>query len=208
MSDLIIDILAPKTNLQLKIGLYFGSYNPIHIGHLAIANYLVEYTDIDQLWFVISPQNPFKKKGNLLDDYQRLEMAHRAVEGDGRLRASNIEFSLPKPSYTIDTLVWLKDQHPNYQFVILMGSDNLESFHKWKNYESIVENYGVIVYPRPGFDQSKIQPHKNITIAENAPLMEISSSFIREAIHNGKDVRHFMPPRAWEYLEEMNFYKK
>lgn len=208
MSDLIIDLLAPKTNLQLKVGLYFGSYNPIHIGHLAIANYLVEYTDIDQLWFVVSPQNPFKIKANLLDDYQRLEMAHRAIEGDDRLRASNIEFSLPKPSYTIDTLTYLKDQHPNYNFVILMGSDNLESFHKWKNYKTIVENYGAIVYPRPGFDKSKIQLNKNITIAENAPLMEISSSFIRNAIKEGKDVRHFLPPKSWEYLEEMNFYKK
>ncbi len=208
MSDLIIDLLAPKTNLKLKIGLYFGSYNPIHIGHLAIANYMVEYTDIDQLWFVVSPQNPFKKKGNLLADYQRLEMAHRAVEGDDRLRASNIEFSLPKPSYTIDTLAYLKDQHPNYNFVILMGSDNLENFHKWKNYETIVENYGAIVYPRPGFDKSKIKFHKNISIAENAPLMEISSSFIRNAIKEGKDVRHFLPQKSWEYLEEMNFYRK
>lgn len=208
MSDIILDILAPKTNLQLKIGLYFGSYNPIHIGHMAIANYMVEYTEIDQLWFVVSPQNPFKKKANLLDDYQRLEMAHRAVEGDDRLRASNIEFNLPKPSYTIDTLTYLKEQHPNYDFRILMGSDNLESFHKWKNYEEIVENYGVIVYPRPGFDKSKVKLHKNISVAENVPLMEISSSFIRKAIREGKDVRHFLPAKTREYLEEMNFYKK
>jgi len=208
MSDLILDILAPKTKLQLKVGLYFGSYNPIHIGHLAIANYMVEFTGIDQLWFVVSPQNPFKKKANLLDDYQRLEMAHRAVDSDDRLRASNIEFNLLKPSYTVDTLAYLKDKHPNYQFVVLMGSDNLENFHKWKNFETIVENYGIIVYPRPGFDKTKIRVHKNITIAENAPLMEISSSFIRKAIQNGKDVRHFLPQKTWEYLEEMNFYKK
>lgn len=208
MSNLIIDILAPKTNLQLKIGLYFGSYNPIHIGHLAIANYMVEYTEIDQLWFVVSPQNPFKRKGNLLDDYQRLEMVHRAIEGDTRFRASNIEFSLPKPSYTIDTLAYLTDQHASYQFKILMGSDNLESFHKWKNYETIIENYGAIVYPRPGFDPSKVQFHKNIKLVENTPLMEISSSFIRNAIKDGKDIRHFLPQKSWEYLEEMNFYKK
>lgn len=207
MSNLVTDILASKTNLHLKVGLYFGSYNPIHIGHLAIANYMAEYTDIDQLWFVVSPQNPHKKKANLLDDYQRLEMVHRAVEGDDRLRASNIEFSLPKPSYTIYTLAYLNEQHPGYLFKIMMGSDNLESFHKWKNYEMIVENYGVIVYPRPGFDKSKVKNHKNITIVENAPLMEISSSFIRNAIKNGKDVRHFLPPKSWEYLEEMNFYK-
>ncbi|MFV0268453.1 MAG: nicotinate (nicotinamide) nucleotide adenylyltransferase [Draconibacterium sp.] len=208
MSHLVTDILAPKTNLRLKVGLYFGSYNPIHIGHLAIANYMVEFTGIDQLWFVVSPQSPHKKKNNLLDDYQRLEMVHRAVEGDDRLRASSIEFNLPKPSYTVDTLAYLKDQHPNYDFVILMGSDNLENFHKWKNFESIVENYGIIVYPRPGFDASKVQEHKNIAVAGEAPLMEISSSFIRRAIHDGKDVRHFLPPKTWEYLEEMNFYRK
>lgn len=208
MSDMISDILFPKSNIQLNVGLYFGSYNPIHIGHMAIANYMVEFTGIDQLWFVVSPQNPFKKKANLLDDYQRLELVHRAVEGDDRLRASNIEFNLPKPSYTIDTLTYLKEQHPGYHFVILMGSDNLENFHKWKNAEMIIENYGILVYPRPGFDTLKIQQHKNIFIAENAPLMEISSSFIRKAIRHGKDVRHFLPPKTREYLEEMNFYKK
>lgn len=208
MSNLIEDILSSPTKISLKVGLYFGSYNPIHIGHLAIGNYMVEYTDIDQLWFVVSPQNPHKKKVKLLDDYQRLEMVHRAVEGDDRLRASNIEFGLPKPSYTVDTLAYLKEQHPNHHFVILMGSDNLESFHKWKNYETIVENFGVIVYPRPGFDKSKVQFHKNITIAEGAPLMAISSSFLRKAIQNGKDVRHFLPQRTSEYLAEMNFYKK
>lgn len=208
MSNLITDILSSPTQLHLTVGLYFGSYNPIHIGHLAIANYMVEFTNIDQLWFVVSPQNPFKKKANLLDDYQRLELAQLAINNDDRLRASNIEFNLPKPSYTVDTLAYLKDRHPNYHFKILMGSDNLENFHKWKNYEAIVENYGVIVYPRPGFDKSKVRKHKNISIAENTPLMEISSSFIRAAVRQGKDVRHFLPPRSWEYLDEMNFYKK
>lgn len=208
MSNLVTDILAPKTKLKLKVGLYFGSYNPIHIGHLAIANYMVEFTGINQLWFVISPQNPLKKKQNLLDDYQRLEMVHRAVEGDDRLRASNIEFNLPKPSYTVDTLAYLKDQHPNFDFVILMGSDNLESFHKWKNYEAILENYGIIVYPRPGFDRSLVMAHKNIIVANDAPLMEISASFIRKAIYSGKDVRHFLPHKTWKYLDEMNFYRK
>ncbi|MBN1986443.1 MAG: nicotinate-nucleotide adenylyltransferase [Prolixibacteraceae bacterium] len=206
MGNLVTDILAPKTNLKLKVGLYFGTYNPIHIGHLAIANYMVAFTEIDQLWFVVSPHNPHKKRTNLLDDYQRLEMVHRAVDGDERFRVSNIEFNLPKPSYTIDTLAYLKDKHPDYNFKILMGSDNLENFHKWKNYETIVENYGVIVYPRPGFDKTEYKPHPNITLA-NAPLMDISSTFIRKAIHDGKDVRHFLPPNTREYLEEMNFYK-
>ena len=208
MSDLIIDLLAPKTKLNLKVGLYFGSFNPIHIGHMAIANYMVEFTPIDQLWFVVSPQNPFKKKANLLDDYQRLEMAHRAVEGDNRLRASNIEFKLAKPSYTIDTLIHLEESYPDYQFSIIMGADNLENFHKWKNYETILSNHKIIVYPRPGYLKSIFRPHKNITIAEGVPLMEISSSFIRKSIKTGKDMRHFIPQNAWEYLEEMNFYKK
>nr|WP_320023475.1 nicotinate (nicotinamide) nucleotide adenylyltransferase [uncultured Draconibacterium sp.] len=207
MSNIVTDILAPKPNLQLTIGLYFGSYNPVHIGHLAIANYMVEYTDIDQLWFVVSPHNPLKKKNNLLADYQRLELVHRAIDDDGRFRASNIEFSLPKPSYTVDTLAYLKDQYPNYHFKILMGSDNLESFHKWKNYEVILEEFGVIVYPRPGFDPDNVQVEKNITIAKGAPLMEVSSSFIRKAIKKGKDVRHFLPQKSWEYLDEMNFYR-
>lgn len=208
MNNLVTDILAPKTNLQLKVGLYFGSYNPIHIGHLAIANYMVEYTDIDQLWFVVSPQNPHKNKRNLLDDYNRLEMVHLAIDNDDRFRASDIEFRLPKPSYTVDTLAYLHDKYPKYHFNILMGSDNLENFHKWKNYETIIENYGVIVYPRPGFNPQKVKVEKNFTIAKDAPLMEISSSFIRNSLKEGKDVRHFIPPKSWEYLEKMNFYRK
>jgi len=207
MNNLITDILSPKP-ISLKIGLYFGSYNPIHIGHLAIANYMVEFTDIDQLWFVVSPQNPFKKKENLLADYHRLELVNRAIDKDDRLRASNIEFNLPKPSYTIDTLTYLHERFPDYNFVILMGSDNLESFPKWKNFEMILENYGVIVYPRPGFDHLKVPNHKNIMVVDGAPLMEISSSFIRNAIKEGKNIRHFMPQKSWEYLDEMNFYRR
>ena len=207
MSDLVSDILFPKTNLKLKVGLYFGSFNPVHIGHMAIANYMVEYTSIDQLWFVVSPHNPLKNKLNLLNDYQRLDLVNRAIEDDNRFRASNIEFNLPKPSYTIDTLTYLKEKFPDYEFVILMGSDNLESFHKWKNFKTIVQNYGIIVYPRPGFEQAKVLKHENIVIAKEAPLMEVSSSFIRNAIHDGKDVRHFLPQNVWKYVDEMNFYK-
>ena len=207
MSNLVTDILAPKTTLKLKVGLYFGTFNPIHIGHLAIANYISEFTDIDQLWFVVSPQNPHKQKANLLDDYHRLEMVHRAVDGDDRFRVSNIEFNLPKPSYTVDTLAYLSEKYPDYLFRIIMGSDNLENFHKWKNYETILTHYGIMVYPRPGFDNTQYQPHPNITITD-APLMEISSTFIRDAIRQGKDVRHFLPPKTWEYLDEMNFYRK
>ncbi len=207
MSAILTDILSPKP-VSFKVGLYFGSYNPIHTGHMAIANYMVEFTGIDQLWFVVSPQNPFKANENLLDDYQRLELVNRAIEGDQRFRVSNIEFGLPKPNYTIDTLAYLHEKFPNHHFLIIMGSDNLESFHKWKNYRVILENYGIIVYPRPGFDESKIIQHPNITIARNTPLMEISSSFIRQSIKENKDVRHFMPQKVWEYLDEMNFYRR
>ena len=197
---------SAKTYPGKEIGLYFGSFNPIHIGHLVIANFLVEFTSIDELWFVVSPHNPHKKKTSLLHDYDRLELAVRAIEGDDRLRVSDIEFHLPKPSYTVDTLAYLKDRNPKNRFKILMGSDNLENFHKWKNYETIVENYGVMVYPRPGFEQSKADRHPNITVAKEAPLMEISSSFIRKAIRQRKDMRHFLPEKTWKYIVEMGFY--
>ncbi|VAW25058.1 Nicotinate-nucleotide adenylyltransferase [hydrothermal vent metagenome] len=207
MGNLVTDILHPTTKLSLKVGLFFGSFNPIHIGHLAIANYMVEYTDIDQLWFVVSPQNPHKQRTNLLNDYQRLELTYRAVDDDRRFRVSNIEFNLPKPSYTADTLAYLSDQYPNHKFFILMGADNLINFHKWKNYEVIIANYGVYVYPRPGYkpDTAKLPPGITIT---DAPIIDISSTFIRKAIRQGKNIRHFLPPKTYEYIEEMNFYRK
>lgn len=205
MNNLITDIISPNNQVNLKIGLYFGSYNPIHIGHLVIANYMVEFTDIDQLWFVVSPQNPHKKKQSLLDDYQRLELVHRAINDDSRFRVSNIEFNMPKPSFTIDTLTYLSEQFPQHQFVILMGSDNLRSFHKWKNYETIRENHEILVYPRSGF-KADSSLHSNIKIVD-APHIEIASTSIRKAIKEGKDMRHFLQKKVWEYIEEMNFYK-
>ncbi|HZL12340.1 MAG TPA: nicotinate (nicotinamide) nucleotide adenylyltransferase [Prolixibacteraceae bacterium] len=192
---------------MIKTGLYFGSFNPIHIGHMAIANYMVEYTEIDQLWFVVSPQNPLKKKKTLLDDYQRLELVNRSIGDDLRFRASKVEFSLPKPSYTIDTLAYMSDKYPTHQFFILMGSDNLDSIHKWKNAEVLLDNYDIIVYPRPGFNPEIAKKYPRVQVA-NAPLMAISSTFIRESIKAGKDVRHFLPYRTWDYLSQMNFYKK
>jgi len=207
MSKNLLYIVCPTSAYSFTIGLYFGTFNPIHIGHLAIANYIAEFSDIDQLWFVVSPQNPHKAKANLLDDYQRLEMVHRAVDDDPRFRVSNIEFSLPKPSYTIDTLTYLKEQYPDHRFLIIMGSDNLAKLHKWKNYEQITGNHGIIVYPRPGFDRNSIPDTPNLMVCE-APLMEISSTFIRNSLKQGKDVRHFLPPPVWKYLEEMNFYRK
>ncbi len=207
MSDLITDILTSKSYQKRKIGLYFGSFNPIHIGHMAIANYMVEYTEIDQLWFVVSPQNPLKKKANLLADYHRLAMVEKAIQGDERFEVSNIEFNLPKPSYTIDTLTYIQERYPNYLFKIIMGSDNLKIFPKWKNFQMIIKNYGVIVYPRPGFDKKDLKLYNNVELIENTPLMEISSSFIRNAIKEEKDIRHFMPEKSWRYMDDMNFYK-
>lgn len=190
-----------------NVGLYFGSFNPVHIGHMAIANYMVEFTEIDEFWFVVTPQNPHKQQANLLNSYDRLELVQLAAGNDPRFRVSDIEFFLPKPSYTIDTLTWLKERNPNKSFKILLGSDNLRNFHKWKNYEVILENFGVIVYPRPGFSSAGITLHENISIAENAPLMEISSSFIRNAIAGGKDVRYFLPAAVWETIEKKGFYR-
>jgi nicotinate-nucleotide adenylyltransferase len=199
---------SSKTYRDKNIVLYFGSFNPIHVGHLAIANYLVEFTPVDMLWFVVTPHNPHKKKVNLLDGYDRLEMVHLAVDRDERFQVSDIEFYLPKPSYTIDTLTYLSERNPSKKFKLLIGSDNLKNFHKWKNFESILEHYGIIVYPRHDFKKSEIIQHPNITIAEKAPMMEISSSFIRNAISQGKDVRHFLPEKTWQYIREKGFYQK
>jgi nicotinate-nucleotide adenylyltransferase len=190
----------------MKTGLFFGSFNPVHIGHMAIANYMVEYTDLDKLWFVVSPHNPLKEKSSLLADYHRLEMVNVAINDDNRFKASNIEFKLQQPSYTINTLTYLNEKYPKNEFIIIMGSDGLETFHKWKNYKLIIENYKRYIYPRPDTDP-KIMENIENGIIVNAPLMEISSTFIRESIKKGKDVRHFLPLKVWEYLDEMNFYK-
>ncbi len=190
-----------------KTGLFFGSFNPIHIGHMAIANYMLEFTNLDKLWFVVSPQNPLKKRSNLLDENHRLILVGAAIEDNYKYKASNIEFSMPKPSFTVDTLVYLKEKYPNNEFVLIMGSDNLRTFKKWKNYETIISNYEIYVYPRPGDNNLDLMSHKNVSVV-NAPLMEISSSFIRNAIKERKDVRYFMPDKVAKYVEEMHFYEK
>ena len=191
----------------MKIGLFFGSYNPIHIGHLAIANYMVEFTDLDQLWFVVSPQNPFKQKSTLLPDYQRFELVNQAIGDDYKFRASNIEFNLSKPSYTIDTLTYLHDKFPKYEFVLIMGLDNLENFHKWKNHEEILNYHQLYVYPRPNTKENDLINHEKVKIV-NAPIMEISSSFIRKSIKEGKDIQYFLPEKVYKYIKEMSFYVK
>jgi nicotinate-nucleotide adenylyltransferase len=189
-----------------KTGLFFGSFNPIHNGHLMIAGYMAEYTDISQVWFIVSPHNPLKEKSTLLADHHRLAMANIAVEDDPRFRASNIEFHLPQPSYTIDTLTYLSEKYPEKEFVLIAGSDNLPSFHKWKNYQSILDHYHLFIYPRPDTPASPFDSHPHIHFTE-APLIEISSSFIRKGISEGKNMSHFLPDKVWKYIQEMHFYK-
>ena len=188
-------------------GLYFGSFNPVHIGHLAIANFMVEFSELEQLWFVVSPQNPLKERKSLLKDYHRLEMVRLAVEDDDRFRASDIEFKLPTPSYTIDTLTYLEELNPGREFQLVMGGDGLRTFHKWKHAELIVEKYHRLIYPRPGTNMEMASRIPNATLVD-APMMEISSSFIRQAIKEGKDVRHLVPAKAYTYMREMHFYEK
>lgn len=190
-----------------KTGLFFGSFNPIHNGHLMIANYLVEFTDLEQIWFVVSPQNPLKEKASLAPDYDRLEMVRRAVDDDPRFRVSDIEMHLPRPSYTIHTLTYLSEKHPERQFVLIVGGDNLQYFHKWKNPEQILEQYPMYVYARPGFSGGEYTSHPSVKIVE-APLIEISSSFIREALRAGHDVRYFLPPPVYQYIMKEGLYLK
>lgn len=191
----------------MKIGLFFGSFNPIHTGHMVLANYLVEYTDLDKIWFVVSPQNPFKKKESLLDEKQRLYMVKLALEDDNRFKASDVEFKLTKPSYTINTLAYLKEKFPKNEFALIMGSDNLETFNKWKNYEVILKHHDIYVYPRPNNTGGDLTNHPKVKMTQ-APLIEISSTAIRNAIKEKKDMRHFVPTHVWEYLTEMHFYRK
>lgn len=198
-----------KPSTLKKIGLFFGSFNPIHIGHLILANYILENSDMDELWFVVSPQNPFKEKKSLLNDHNRLDMVELAIKNYPEMRASNIEFSLPTPSYTIDTLTYLKEKHPDHSFSLIMGEDNLGSLHKWKNAELLVENHHIIVYPRVFNDDKKDSEylkHENISLIK-APVIELSATEIRNMIKQGKNVRPMLPPEVFEYLDGSSFYK-
>ena len=189
-----------------KTGLFFGSYNPIHHGHLIIASYMLEYTDLDEVWCVVSPQNPLKEKKNLLADYHRLALVNLAVEDHYQFRSSNIEFSMPKPSYTIDTLTWLNEKYENREFVLICGTDVFPTFHKWKNYETLIDQYKIYVYPRPGYGLGEYRDHESIFI-HNAPIMEISSSFIRSGIRERKNMDFWMPAKVYKYILEMHFYE-
>ena len=192
----------------MKVGLYFGTFNPIHVGHLIIANHLAENSDLDQIWLVVTPQSPFKKKESMLDNYQRLEMVYRATKDYINLYPSDIEFNLPQPNYTINTLAYLQEKHPEKGFSLIMGEDNLKSFHKWKNYKLILDNHDIYVYPRisDGAVETQFDGHEKI-YKVNAPIIQLSSTFIRKAIKAGQNIRPMLPEHVWEYVDEMNFYK-
>lgn len=194
--------------MKKKVGLYFGTFNPIHLGHIIIANHIVEFSDLDEVWLVVTPHNPFKKKNSLLENHHRLEMVYLACEGYPKLKPCDVEFRLPQPNYTVVTLAKLEEDHPTLEFSLIMGEDNLKSFHKWKNYEVILERHKIYVYPRisavPSNDQFKDYPG---IIRVEAPVIEISSTFIRNAIKEGKNIIPLLNPKVWEYIDKMNFYR-
>ena len=190
----------------MKIGLYFGSFNPVHVAHLIIANHILNETDIEKVWFVISPQNPFKTESSLLNEYHRLHLVKLATEDDNRIKASEIEFNLPKPSYTTTTLAYLKEKYSEHEFCIIMGSDSFQNLHKWKNYEVIIKEYEVYVYLRPGFD---VTNHVNAKLhIVDAPLLQLSATQIRNFINGGRSIRYLVPEKVREEIEKGGYYKK
>jgi len=190
----------------MKIGLLFGSFNPVHIGHLIIANYMANHTDLDKVWLVVSPQNPLKKYGDLINTYDRLEMARLATDNADNLEVSDVELKLPQPSYTIDTLTILKEKYPQHEFAIIMGSDNLVTLHKWKNYKLILRDYQIYVYPRPGYENTDLATHPSVHITMT-PLMELSATFIRKAISEKKNVQFFVPDPVLKFIESKGLYR-
>lgn len=195
------------TKYQKKTGLLFGSFNPIHNGHLILASFMLEFTDLNEVWFVVSPHNPLKEKRGLLADYHRLALVRLAVEDHPKMQVSDIEFKMPKPSYTIDTLTWLSEKYENRDFIIICGTDVFPTFHKWKNFEALLDQYHFYVYPRPGSGLGTYENKSTIKLFP-APQLEISSSFIRKGIHKKKDMSFWMPDKVYEYILEMHFYEK
>ena len=189
-----------------KVGIYSGSFNPIHHGHIMLANYLVEFSDLDELWFVVTPQNPLKKKEDLLDDDERLKMVQLALGDDSRFHVSDLEMHLPTPSYTINTLTALSEQHPDCEFVFICGMDSLQNFKNWREYQRILDNYEILVFPREGYDGGELINYPSVTVLKT-PILEISSTFIRQCVKEGRDVRHFMPEKAFVYMKENRFYE-
>ncbi len=190
----------------MKTGLFFGSFNPVHTGHLIIANFMATHTDLKEVWLIVSPQNPLKDKSSLAPERDRLHMIRLSIDDNPKLRASDIEFKLPKPSYTIDTLTYLKEKYPKREFVLIMGSDNIETLQKWKNYERLLNDYNIYVYRRPGYDQNPFPDHSGIQFYD-APQMMISASMIRQYIQEKKSVRYMVPEPALEYLESGQLYR-
>ena len=190
----------------MRIGLFFGSYNPIHIGHLIIANYMANHTDLDQVWLVVSPHNPLKEKSDLINMYDRVEMTRLAVENALNIRVSDVELKLPQPSYTIDTLTYLHEKYPEHQFSLIMGSDNLVSLKKWKNYELILRDYHIHFYPRPGHAPHDFLSHPSITFTKT-PLMELSATFIRKSVKEGKNIQFFVPDEVLKFIDSKNLYR-
>lgn len=205
----------------MKVGLYFGTFNPIHVGHLVIANYMATHTELDEVWLIVTPQNPLKKKSSLLADYHRLALVRVAIEETHYLRASDIEFNLPQPNYTVHTLAHLKEKYPKNEFHLIMGEDNLRTIHRWYNFEYILNNYPIYVYPRlltlqeedelsldsykP--NESPYLKHSNVQFCEDAPVMKVSSSFVRQAIKEKKSVKYLVTEPVLKYIEEMHFYE-
>lgn len=190
----------------MKIGLFFGSFNPVHVGHMIIANFIVEHADIDQVWMVVSPHNPHKKKKSLAKDHDRLHLVRLAIGDNLNIKASDIEFDLPQPSYTIDTLTYISEKYPDKEFSLIMGGDNLATLHKWKNYESIINNYHIQVYKRPRYRLGELKDHPNVTICD-APLLQISASYIRNCIKEKKSIQYLVSDTVFEYLEATPIYK-
>jgi nicotinate-nucleotide adenylyltransferase len=200
-----------------QIGLFFGSFNPVHQGHLILANYLVEETALEEVWFVITPQSPFKQKQRLLDNHHRLALVEEAIEGYPKLKVSTVEFGLPAPQYTALTIAHLMEKHPEASFSLIVGQDQLKSFHKWYNYQALLEGHQIYVYPRMPEEalaaskplkqpKPEILNHSNLILV-SAPVVEISSSYIRKALKAGKNIRPLLPPAVWKYMDEMNFYR-
>ena len=190
-----------------NIGLFFGSFNPVHVGHMIIANYMASQTDLDEVCLVVSPQNPFKKSHSLADQYTRLDLVKRAIGDTPKLRASSVEFQLPKPSYTIDTLTYLREQHPQYTFALIMGGDNLPTLPKWKNYEILLRDYPIHVYQRPGSDLGELADHPSISVHQNVPLMRLSATYIRQCLREKKSIRYLVPDAVAKELEKNTLYR-